>query len=424
MTQLSNIRSEASHLVYRVARRIGHHRTVIIAYVMLDETLGYLYRYLRYGRCGVYKDKIVFMTYRNTYECNPKYIAEKILERRLPYDLVWITPSANSDSDGGAFPERVRLVHRNSSQAFREMASAKVWIDNSLNFEWKRFPKKEEQVYFETWHGSMGLKRVGNDDVSNWRWTRTARRVGQITDYCISDSDFENQVFRGTFWPTTPILEYGHARNDLLMCTDIAKKKAIREKVYSGLGQSSTVHYMLYAPTFRDSGTLDCYDVNFPALVEALEKRFGGKWKVLFRLHFHNRRKSLPMTDDVVIDATAYPDMQELMVAADAGLTDYSSWCCDYVLTGKPCFIYAKDRANYDTERGLYYPLETTPFPIAETNSQLLDNVMRFDESRYRESCDRFLKDRGSFESGVAAEMIVDKIQEIIGDSGQAGEAS
>lgn len=44
-----------------------------------------------------------------------------------------------------------------------------------------------------------------------------------------------------------------------------------------------------------------------------------------------------------VSNGTLYEDMQELLVAADAGVTDYSSWIFDYVLSGKPGFLIETD---------------------------------------------------------------------------------
>ena len=48
------------------------------------------------------------------------------------------------------------------------------------------------------------------------------------------------------------------------------------------------------------------------------------------------------------LDATGYAAMQELLVAADAGITDYSSWIYDYLLGGRPGFLFAPDKAAYD----------------------------------------------------------------------------
>ena len=127
--------------------------------------------------------------------------------------------------------------------------------------------------------------------------------------------------------------------------------------------------------------------------------------------YYNNLKKTLP---DFVINANEIADIQELLLITDAGITDYSSWICDYILTGKPGFIYANDMKKYNNERGFYYPLEETPFPVAENNSQLINNILNFDNEKYQEKVKIFLKDKGCMEDGHAAERVVDLIEELM----------
>ncbi len=403
----------------------------------VDVALGRLYRKI-WGRFQkIDGNTIVFMTYSNKYECNPKYITEELVRRNVPYDIVWIVPQKGPYNEA-AYPPQVIQIRRNSMEAFYAQATAKVWVENALNFYWHPYvPKKKGQVYINTWHGSMGLKRI--DKNANRKWLRQAFKSGSVTDYCVSNSTFEDEVvFRGTYWPNTPILNYGHARNDILFEKDPEKVIAIRERVLEGLKlmpkipvgmhrlrperqaeilaqrqEAMDCHYVLYAPTFRDSKTTDCYNIDFDRLLDSLQARFGGQWKVLMRMHYKNRAANMG-TGELFVPATNYPDMQELMCAADVGITDYSSWICDFVLTGKPGFIYATDLAEYNNERGFYYPLESTPFPLATDNDQLCEAVEQFDQELYARKKEEFLEARGCVEDGHAAERIVDKIIEIM----------
>ena len=119
--------------------------------------------------------------------------------------------------------------------------------------------------------------------------------------------------------------------------------------------------------------------------------------------------------DDMVIDVTGYPDMQELMTIADIAITDYSSWIYDFVLQRRPGFIFATDIELYNNERGFCYPLETTPFAIATNNEQLMQNVLAFDQDAYLEKVEEFLQDKGCMEDGHASERTVDKVLEMMG---------
>ena len=293
---------------------------------------------------------------------------------------------------------------------FQEMSTAKVWMDNALNCVWYDMPKKKKQVYFNTWHGSMGIKRLSGND----QWMQKASKCNKVTDYCIANSTFEEEVYRTTFWPDVEILKYGHARNDILFDdAEIAKK---REKVHRYYGIEPSCKIFLYAPTFRDNGTTPFAEIDFEALKNALQERFDCKVCILVRLHFKNRKSSI-FTDqakDWLHNATLYPDMQELLAAADMGLTDYSSWAYDFVLTKRPMFLYAPDIAEYDQDRGFYYPLESTPFPLAYNNRELVENVRHFDREKYLSKVDLFLQERGCYEEGTASKRIVDKLEEIM----------
>ena len=187
----------------------------------VDKCIGFVCKRIVCLTTKIEPDEVVFMTYGNTYFCNPKYIAEEIVRQQLPWKLVWIGPPGKGKVKRENIPEEITVYKNGSMEAIKAIASARIWVDNAINFYWDRsIRKKKGQAYFETWHGSMGIKRVGKDDVKNRRWRRTARRSGKVTDYCISNSQFENMVFRTTHWPDTEILMYGHARNDCLFCPE------------------------------------------------------------------------------------------------------------------------------------------------------------------------------------------------------------
>lgn len=390
---------------------IGHFFTKIR--VGVDTLLSIPARRFLASHIKVQKNKVVFMTFNNDYACNPKYICEEILRQELPLDLVWVSTEKKMKNPV-QYPENVRLVSRNSYTFFKELTSAKVWVDNALCFPWNPIPKKAEQFYLQTWHGSMGLKRIGKEDVNNKRWLRVAKKANRWTNLCISNSQFETDVFRETHWPDVPVQELGHARNDILFVQG-EERQRIKQKVLDFYQVPEGKKIAMYAPTFRDEAGMIYYNMDYTRLLDTLEERFGGEWVLFNRFHFKTKGGAINFKDERIVKATNYPDMQELMVAVDLGITDYSSWICDFVLTGKPGFIYAADLHNYNEERGFYYPLTSTPFPIAQNNEEMEANIRSFDEKAYEAGCRDFLKARGSVEDGHAAERIVQIIREQTG---------
>ena len=355
--------------------------------------------------------KVFFLTFQGKYTCNPKAIADEFISRDAGYKLIWAIRREN-ESETEFYPKELILGVRHSKELYEHLATSKFIIQNANDTAYLKLIKRPEQVVIQTWHGSLGFKRLDVKNVGTEKWLRRALKAYNDTDYIISNSTFENEVYRTSFWPDTTILEYGHPRNDILF--DQKKSKLAKDKVFEQLKIPPNKKVALYAPTFRlDTENTSVYNLDYGMLLNALTQRFGGEWMLIVRYHFKMRNKDRASATKNVVDATSYYDMQELLCAADIGITDYSSWICDYALTKKPGFLFADDIEDYVDERGFYYPLSETPFPLCKTTADLVDSIHRFDDSRYQEALSAFLEKRGCFEDGNASKRIVDKIMEI-----------
>ena len=93
-----------------------------------------------------------------------------------------------------------------------------------------------------------------------------------------------------------------------------------------------------------------------------------------------------------IYDGGKYPDIQELLAASDIMITDYSSCMFDFMLSAKPAFIFATDIEKYNSDRGFYYSLDTTPFAIASNNEKLVENILNFEETSYKKDVKSFIK--------------------------------
>ena len=115
--------------------------------------------------------------------------------------------------------------------------------------------------------------------------------------------------------------------------------------------------------------------------------------------------KSLP---DFIVNFTHYDDVQELLAISDSLITDYSSIVYDFMLTKRPAFIFATDLTEYQKkERNLYFTLDSTPFPLAENNDELLKNVFDFDDVYYQKMIAEFSDRMNVFDDGHASERVV-----------------
>lgn len=358
--------------------------------------------------CG----KVVCTTFSGLIECNPKYIAAE-LGRRGCRRIVWLLDA--HDYRRHAFEARqlgYRAVPFWSLRSFYHAVTAAVWVDNAQSFAQLGFSSKREgQRYVNTWHGSLGIKRL---DTADERFRARVERTAKLVDAVLVNSDFEEGVFTASLFPQTVKLRVGHPRNDVFFWSDEVRAK-LRDKVRSELGLSPDEKFALYAPTFREAAFFaDASGLCLQNWARALETRFGGRWRIVVRLHPHDAKglsEGLFSLPPGVQDVSSREDVQELLVAADAGITDYSSWIFDYLLGGGPGFIYAPDKRDYDASRGFYYPLEDTPFPIAETEEALCANIRTFDSGTYSRRRLEFLRRRGCYEEGRASERVADWLE-------------
>lgn len=381
----------------------------------LDFIIGCAARYLYAYITPLDENQIMFICFQGDYTCNPKYIIDNLLTRNKNYRIVFSARRKTLNTEG-AVPDGIQLVEQYSVNYYKEIMRSKIIVANSVEFQKKPTPKRKGQIYIETWHGSLGIKRFGAKENSGKLWVYAANRCGKFTDYILSNSDFEDCVYRDTFWKNTPILRYGHPRNDILVhCSEDTKEK-IRKAVIDTNVEFLNKRFALYAPTFRDNHSLKYYNIDTQNLVQALSERFGGEWVILIRMHptVRKHRKKFIKNEENILDVTNYPDIQELITISDVAITDYSSWIYDFVLTGRPGFIYAPDIYHYVTERGFYYPLEHTPFPISKNNFELIEQVLNFDSENYNSKVKAFIEDKGCTEDGRASERTVNKIIELM----------
>lgn len=370
--------------------------------------------------------KIVFVSYDGKgYSCNPKYIAEEILRRDLPFDLVWLVGDLNAE-----MPNKIRKVLYDSFDALYELATAKVIVTNEMTP--LMFRKKADQYFIMTWHGCWVVKYVNLDlkERCTPQLIDAINASNAVTDLMLAGSEDNLAEIRRAFGYKGEVLSCGLPRQDIFFKPDAIP--SISQKVKSSLHIQAQNKILLYAPTFREIdlefGTIqeaDTYRIDFQRLLNVLEKSFGGKWTLLCRLHpilsERGLSKKVFTPSENILDATDYPDVQELMVAADAVLTDYSSVIYDFMLQNKPVFVLAKDLTRYDELRGLHPNYFEMPFEIARSEDELFDVVEHFNDNaeNVKKDVQDYLKTLNPYGcDGTASAQVVDKILSVMKTKG------
>ncbi len=368
----------------------------------------------------IQKNKIVFSNFTGkSYGCNPKYIAQEIIRQNLPYELVWLVSDIKKEIEERNFPSQIRLVPNKCKEAFYELATAKVWVDNQRkNYYYRNgLVKKNNQCYIQTWHGSFGIKKIEQEmDYELFPgFFEEAQLDSSYINYMLSNSNFDDNLFANYFWFNGPVIRTGHPRNDIFFKKEDFKQK-IKQKLYDKYCIKKDKKLLIYIPTFRDNGKLYPYNLNIKKVLKEFSDKFNGEWCCLVRLHprIQNISEKIYSYNENIIDASNYSDIQELLFVADAAISDYSSCLFDFIITQRPAFIYASDLQDFKAGRGFAYPLENSPFPIAEDFEELVSNIRNFNEIEYKNRSKNFLQKLDWSDDGHASEKVVEIIKKEI----------
>ena len=360
------------------------------------------------------KNKVVATAFGGIrYGDNQKPMLEALHEICPETDIVWVKGRGYEYE----LPEWIRYVYPWTPRWFYEYATAKIWTNNCMIPDY--FLKRKGQLYIETWHGGLGIKRVFGDIQSRLaqKYKKQYKIMANLADVFISNSDHLSAIYRNVLCYNGPIWKCGYPMNDILF----TENAQITEKVKKTLNIPATNKVLLYAPTHRDKfvteGRVDdnVFFSNFTDLRQSLSQRFGGEWTILLRWH-QSQMKMLSgiIIPSNVVNATSYPDMQELLMATDVMMSDYSSCIFDAAMRRIPCFIYASDYNEYKKYRGVYYEMEELPFPYAKNNDEMEQNMKAFDMDDYLKKWDAFAIRMGLNETGHSAKDIAQKMADFL----------
>lgn len=284
------------------------------------------------------------------FDDSPKAIYDSMIldDRFKEYRLIWAFLSPEDYS-----LNRGKKVKIDTLRFFITALRARLWITNSsitrgLSFKGKR------TLYYNSWHGTA-IKKMGTDISGN---DGLPVRKGKLYDIDIMSAQghYDVEVFSRVF--NIPLRNFhitGLPRNDELAGSDVISRKRIRG--YYSIPEDKRI--ILYAPTYREYSR-DENDNCFmapPISLKKWEEALGNEYVLLFRAHYEVTRVLNVDNTLFAKDASNYPVLNDLMLASDMLITDYSSICFDYAIQSKPIFCFAYDYELYNTKRGLYFDL-------------------------------------------------------------------
>lgn len=342
-------------------------------------------------------------------------ILQEMRSRDLPLEYFWAVTDTSID-----VPLGVRKLVRGSSEWFELLSTARVVVNNYGGID--SYGDRAFQYYLQTWHGTP-LKFIGRSEIeqeSRWAAGKAvrARREAREWDALISPNKFFTSIASREFYYDGKILEIGYPRNDRLVNSTPEEKAELR----ASIGIPEGWRAVLYAPTWRDVGAngyaspmVEFFDP------EELAEQIGEKTTVLVRGHSFNLRAGVARRESRsrVIDVTSYPDVNELMIASDVMVTDYSSIMFDYLCTGKPIVYFAPDLDEYLANRGMYMEFQDVlAGPLVQNVPDLVSELVRLDtfEERFGPQYEALAKAFVSWDDGRASSRAADAILNAISD--------
>ena len=283
-------------------------------------------------------------------------LAQELARRGMGHMVIW-----GVSNDEKRVPEGQSHVLIGSADYYEALATSAVLC---FNHEVPDFlTNRLGQTVIETYHGHP-FKTMG---IPWWRQQEQSQMQMKFNlewrekwDVLVTPSPLATRLYQECYPVRAQIWEIGAPRNDQLVLPPAGRREETRRSLGIGEGQTA----VLYAPTYRRYATANPWVAPVVGIADParLARRLGDSFVVVMRAHPSNRRAGWrSRTSANVIDATGYPEVNDLILASDIGLFDYSSMRFDYAVTGKPMAYYTPDKeAFFSAPDAPLWPYEDT----------------------------------------------------------------
>lgn len=266
----------------------------------------------------------------------------------------------------------VHFVKTGSKEYRLRLATSKYLFNDTTFPAW--YIKREGQVYLNTWHGTP-FKMMGRDVWNRAYAIGNVQHNFQIADYLLYPNDYMKEKMMGAYmlhntWKGTALLE-GYPRNSVFFSPERAA--ALREEL-----ELDGKRVVLYMPTWRGVLTNKKSDVQMEAAkcyFYLLDRELGEDEVFYVKFHIFTAKKFDFAEYKHIRPVPEGYETYDLLNMADVMVTDYSSVFYDYANAHKKIVLFTYDRDEYLDERGLYVPIDSFPFPQANSVDELLAQI-------------------------------------------------
>jgi glycosyltransferase involved in cell wall biosynthesis/CDP-glycerol glycerophosphotransferase (TagB/SpsB family) len=247
---------------------------------------------------------------------------------------------------------------------YRQLAARAAFFVNNVNWP-AAPPKRPGSVHIHTHLGTplkyMAADLLGKPGARHGVDVPQMLRRADRWDYSLVANRHSELVWERAYPCRFASARTGSPRNDVLVGARPGAGAAVRARW--GVPPEHTV--VLYAPTrreYRRGGYVERVDLaRFAA-------DLGEGHTLVVRLHpslAAGPARGMGLTElhrrGVLVDATDEPHVEEVMLASDVLVTDYSSLMFDYANLDRPIVIHADDWGAYTASRGAYFDITADP---------------------------------------------------------------
>ncbi|HET6548163.1 MAG TPA: CDP-glycerol glycerophosphotransferase family protein, partial [Solirubrobacter sp.] len=316
---------------------------------------------------------------------------------------VWVV------KDPDAVPAGVEHVVAGTREYYDVLARGRVFVNN-VNFP-NDMVKRDGTVHVMTHHGTplkkMGLDQRETPAGATLNYDALMHRCARW-DFSVTANHFTTLAWQHAYPGDHETLETGYPRNDVLFRADEAAVQAARAELGIAPDQIS----ILYLPTHREFRSSYTPVLDVAKVADAL----GPDCVLLVRTHyFYGADPQIAALHRAgrIRDVAAHPSIEQLYLASDALVTDYSSAMFDYAVLNRPIVTHAPDWEAYRALRGTYFDLTTGgPGVFCRTEEQVADafeSGAAFGKQAARDLA-AFRDQFCSLEDGRAAERVVRRV--------------
>jgi CDP-glycerol glycerophosphotransferase len=358
------------------------------------------------------RDEVLIESYESrAYGDNARAVLEELARRETGLRCRWVVVDGQTE-----LPPGVEAVNRASREYYEALARSKyVLVPNYRPLSsWLETPK--DQILVQTWHGApykqIALDNQRGQAFGSRQYVDMLKRESARWDYLLSPNPPSTPILRKAFAYDGEMLETGYPRTDVFYSPDReARAAAVREKLQLPEGKK----VVLYAPTMRDDHNYggSRYSLDLRIDLRKARAELGDDHVLLVRRHAKVVDTVLAADGDFARDVSLWPDVNELLLATDVLVTDYSSLMFDFANTRRPMLFFTYDLEDYAGRlRGLYFDPARMPGPHLPTSDALVEAIRDVDalHEAHADKYRAFTDDFCAWDDGGAAARFVDRV--------------